>query len=422
MPGWSRKLLDFTGERVIPGLVDPDLLNEHLARYRFAATFTDGATVLDAGCGSGYGAAEFVTAASVVGVDISAEAVSHARGNYSRDGVHFIQASCDALPFADGSFDVLVAFEVIEHLESWQEMLREARRVLRATGMLLVSTPNKAYYAEARGAAGPNPFHVREFEYDEFEAALLAVFPYVSLWSQNHSESIAFLPSMRSPGDFDAPGDATPERAHFFLAACSQSPLPGTRAFAWSAESGNVLRERERHIALLEGEVAQKDDWLTGMKADRARLQAELDQRNEWAKRLDAELKEAGETIARVQAELDAAHAGYQMRARQLELELAGTHSGYRDRIQLLEEELAAAHAGYQEQVRELELESAARLDWGRELENELVDRTRWAQSLDVKWARAETQLHLAAGSRWVRLGRLLHLGPEITGGDGQPE
>jgi len=46
-------LAEFTGERVIPGLVDQDLLNEHVARYRFAARFGRAAHVLDAGCGAG---------------------------------------------------------------------------------------------------------------------------------------------------------------------------------------------------------------------------------------------------------------------------------------------------------------------------------------------------------------------------------
>ncbi len=150
----ERAGLEFTGERVVPGLVDADLLNEHLARYRFAARFAEGAIVLDAGCGTGYGAAEFSRASSVVGMDGSAEAVGYARCNFARAGVHFLRAVCESLPFADGSFDLVAAFEVIEHLERWQDFLAEARRVLRPAGLLLVSTPNKAYYAEARGESG----------------------------------------------------------------------------------------------------------------------------------------------------------------------------------------------------------------------------------------------------------------------------
>jgi protein-L-isoaspartate O-methyltransferase len=79
---WSNALAEFTGERVIPGEVDIDLLNEHLARYTFAARLARGKRVLDAGCGAGYGSAELsLSAHSVVGVDSAAEAVAFARAH-----------------------------------------------------------------------------------------------------------------------------------------------------------------------------------------------------------------------------------------------------------------------------------------------------------------------------------------------------
>src|SRR5439155_24964635 len=78
------RLAEFTGERVIPGQVDADLLNEHLARYAFAARLCRGKQVLDAGCGAGYGSAELArTAAGVLGIDRSAEAVAFARAEYA---------------------------------------------------------------------------------------------------------------------------------------------------------------------------------------------------------------------------------------------------------------------------------------------------------------------------------------------------
>lgn len=425
-------MLDFTGERVVPGLVDPDLLNEHLARYRLAARFAEGKTVLDAGCGSGYGMSAFDHASWAVGIDVSADAVAYARREYARPGVQFLQASCDAIPFRDESFGLATAFEVIEHLERWEELLSEARRVLRPEGILLVSTPNKAYYAETRAAAGPNPYHVHEFEYGEFEAALRDVFPHVHLWAQNHSEAITFLPLSCAPGDFDSPGEAAPEQAHFFLAACSRSPIPAARAFAWSAKSGNVLREREHHIVLLEKDLDETVQEKATLQRDHENVLDELRQHNEWAAKLDSELRIARDSMARMQREIEAVHAGYQERVRQLESELAVTHTGYQDR------------------VRQLETEAAERLDWVHDLEGQIAkgraeiarvaaeidrlkqenaERTRWAESLDAELertrdtlTRVDAQLNLAGRSKWVRLGRLLHLGPVITGRDGKPE
>jgi SAM-dependent methyltransferase len=430
MSAWSRKLpeLEFTGERVVPGLVDPNLFNEHLARYRFAALFAENGRVLDAGCGSGYGAAEFAaTASCVVAMDISSEAVAHARNAFAAPRTAFVQGSCERLPFTDGAFDLIAAFEVIEHLEGWQDLLAEARRVLCPSGVLLVSTPNKAFYSESRADAGPNPFHVHEFEYSEFEAALSAVFPHVHLWSQNHSEVISLVPPSRkigesSAGILDAPPDAAPEQAHFFLAACSRSPIPLRAAFAWMPSSGNVLRERQHHIALLEGEIANKDTWLreaviaqAGLQREYDTLTAELRERNAWGEQLNLEIEKARAVIEKQRDEMQALRTGYEQHLARLEAELRG-----------------------------MEAEAAARLEWARGLEAQLNERTAWAHSLDrdlrgerevfrdlqtehlrigeeLLRTRAEVQCleaELAAteATKWVRLGRSLHLIGDKTG------
>ena len=78
-------MAEFTGERLIPGQVDVDLLNEHMARYAFAARLARGKRVLDAGCGAGYGSAELAQAAdSVVGADVAAAVTC---GGTAADGI-----------------------------------------------------------------------------------------------------------------------------------------------------------------------------------------------------------------------------------------------------------------------------------------------------------------------------------------------
>ena len=146
-------MAEFTGERVIPGEVDPDLWNEHFARYAFAARLSRRKRVLDAGCGAGYGSAELArNAVRVVGVDIAPQAVEHAAGHFKLPNTHFLAASCMALPFPAASFELVVAFEVIEHLPDWRAFLTEARRVLTPTGQCVISTPNKDYYTSSRGS------------------------------------------------------------------------------------------------------------------------------------------------------------------------------------------------------------------------------------------------------------------------------
>ena len=425
-------MAEFTGERVIPNLVDPNLLNEHLARYRFAARFCKGAAVLDAGCGTGYGTAELADAASVVATDVSEEALAYARANFSRPGVRFVNAPCEALPFAEATFDLVTAFEVIEHLERWPDLLSEARRVLTPAGVLLVSTPNKAYYAEMRAKVGPNPFHCHEFEYEEFRGALSDVFPHVRIWAQNRTEAIVFAPLTPAQSALEATGDSAPEHAHFFLAACSQSPLEVNDVFAWLPSSGNVLRERELHIAKLEGELDRKDKWLEELKASHASLQkshettlAELRERALWAQQLNARIDERNVAIKQLQAEAQT-RTGW---INNLQGQLAEA-DGEIDRLMAREAELEtdrqdrtawaldleAQLTERTEHVRLLSLQIAEHLDdlaaQARQIED--LDAVRQTQTRQLEEFRARQAL--IAQSKWIRLGRSLNLGPVVPG------
>ena len=402
-------MVEFTGERVIPGQVDADLLNEHLARYAFAARLARGKRVLDAGCGAGYGSAELAQSAlSVVGVDIAAEAVDHARRHYQLPNLQFQQASCTALSHPDGAFDLVVAFEVIEHLPNWRDFLLEARRVLAPTGQFIVSTPNKLYYGESRSRAGANPFHEHEFEFDEFRAELSSVFPYISLFLENHVEGVAFRPveagetaEVRVDG-----GDSQPPESHFFVAVCAHRPQTGNPTFVYVPRAANVLRERETHIALLEGELRQKDDWLEAAKRDLADLDrqhrdllAEMEESNRWAERLTEELQASGARVRQLQEELAAEQAKAQAAIAELEREnLAKT------------EWAAQLNTQLDAKVQEL----AQCVEYLHQAEKTVDERTRWAQSLDAEVEQLRRKLALLEASRWVQLGRRVGLGPDI--------
>lgn len=97
-----------------------------------------GAKLLDAGCGTGRNLIEYGALAEGAGVDPSSHAVAfcHQRGLRS-----VTQAGLEALPYEDESFSLILALDVIEHIEQDELALRELRRVVRPDGRLLITVP-----------------------------------------------------------------------------------------------------------------------------------------------------------------------------------------------------------------------------------------------------------------------------------------
>src|SRR5262245_37500562 len=156
--------MQFTGERFVPGTPGQIKL-EHLQRYALCREVVRGKRVLDIACGEGYGSAMLAaTAGHVVGIDIDQAAAKHARQTYGHlANVQFASGSCDQIPLANATVEIVVSFETIEHHDRQTEMIREIKRVLTSEGTLLISSPNKPVYAAA--APEPNPFHVRELTF-----------------------------------------------------------------------------------------------------------------------------------------------------------------------------------------------------------------------------------------------------------------
>lgn len=155
------------------------LAYEHLHRYAICRDHVKRKRVLDLACGTGYGSNILASvASSVVGVDISKDAIAAAIEIHQRENLSFEVADCFALPFDEGSFDVIVANEMIEHVADHAALLAEAKRVLKKDGALLVSTPNKPVYNRY---IAPNEFHVSEVTIEEFSDELSRVFENVRL-------------------------------------------------------------------------------------------------------------------------------------------------------------------------------------------------------------------------------------------------
>lgn len=113
-------------------------------RYRFAEGFCDSADVLELGCGVGQGLGLLARRARrVVGVDIDAANIAHARATYAkRTNVEVLVGNAEATELPAASFDVVILFEALYYLDA-KRFAAETRRLLRPGGVLLLCTANK---------------------------------------------------------------------------------------------------------------------------------------------------------------------------------------------------------------------------------------------------------------------------------------
>jgi ubiquinone/menaquinone biosynthesis C-methylase UbiE len=257
--------LKFTGERFLPNEAG-EMWAEHWHRYHYVLPFVAGKRVLDVACGEGYGSALMSKAAShVAGVDVAHEAIAHASHTYAaRSNLEFIEASCTKLPFPAAAFDVVVSFETIEHITGHVEFLDEIKRVLRADGVLIISSPNKAEYSDARGYA--NEFHVKELYREELVALIDSRFAHSQWLSQrngfysviapNSSTGAAFKTSAPSTGETITLSKAQPE-----IAAATLPPLYFIVIASNDAAALNALTPRTSAFTDSE-EWAMKDYYM----------------------------------------------------------------------------------------------------------------------------------------------------------------
>ena len=167
----------FTGERLPEG--DPHFqadMARHLAAYLVARPYCAGRRVLDAGCGEGYGSALVAeVATSVLGVDRSADALARAQANHAGPRVRFACVDLTRLDAVRERFDVVLNFQVLEHLHDPRPLLAQFSSHLAPGGTLVLTTPNRPM------SVSENPYHVHEYTADELRPVLAPYFSAVDV-------------------------------------------------------------------------------------------------------------------------------------------------------------------------------------------------------------------------------------------------
>ncbi|WP_421439827.1 glycosyltransferase [Agrobacterium tumefaciens] len=273
--------LDFTGERYLP-TIGGNIYLEHMHRYHLAKNFVRGKDVLDIASGEGFGTALLAeTARSVIGVDISDEAVRHAQVKYKTGSISFKVGSCEDIPLPSASVDVVVSFETLEHIEAHDRFMQEIKRVLRADGILIISTPEKHAYTVATGLV--NPFHVKELFKNEFNELLGQHFAHVSMHGQkigfgsiiaSENQSARFFETDSGSGATAAGIDAP----MYMIGVASDRPVENV---SMSGVFSQDIQSSEPVLKRVEFEEAQ---WSDALMKDIDHISGQVDalQRSNW--------------------------------------------------------------------------------------------------------------------------------------------
>lgn len=163
---------------------------EHIQRYEFALPHCRGKRVLDAGCGTGYGA-HFLAAngaVSVVAVDISDAALAEARQHYQLPNLRYEKRNVEEFENAQelhGAFDVIINFENLEHVPHPERLVRGAAKILSPSGgKYVTSTPNGAISDRDEHGKPMNQHHVEEYTLDQLQALVSPHFGQISIHGQ----------------------------------------------------------------------------------------------------------------------------------------------------------------------------------------------------------------------------------------------
>lgn len=173
---------------------------QHANRYKYAAPYVKGKTVVDAACGTGYGYFFLKKGGCTqyVGIDLEVSNIEQGKKDFPQKDAHFLQADLNIGCDVGDQKDVVVSFETIEHVEDAHSYLQFVGSILKEGGDFIVSTPNRKI-TNPGGTLESKPlwdFHVREWILPEFIELLESHgFEIVKVRGQSFTIPRSILPS-----------------------------------------------------------------------------------------------------------------------------------------------------------------------------------------------------------------------------------
>jgi ubiquinone/menaquinone biosynthesis C-methylase UbiE len=189
------QILKKTGERIVPEKIRTKEEYLQVLRHIYPYIYVKGeipgdSAVLEVGFGEGYGTSLLSqTCRHIVGIDIDKKVVEYAQKKYGAERCEFRLYNGNNIPFPNNFFDVVISFQVIEHIVDDAGFISELHRVLKIDGRLYITTPNKTNRLKP-GQKPWNRYHIREYYPHELEITLRGIFNDVDIWGISATEEI----------------------------------------------------------------------------------------------------------------------------------------------------------------------------------------------------------------------------------------
>ena len=267
---------------------------ERLTSYRFAQRYATGKIVANVGWEEiGHGSHLLAeTAESVAGLTTSPEAVDLASAAYPAQNVSYQRVSLPELPYSETYFDTIVAFGIVEGLAHPEDLVREAKRVLKKDGVLVISALDKQTQLEG-GAHGGSDGLRREMYVTEFRELLERHFGLVHVYRLGAvaggyvfpvSDKVATAPVKSARFSLtNSDLGAEPPRTRCVIAVCTDAEEPQQQ----EEEEAYLLLDRDRRVfdeceeraedvELMQSEIRQMQETEVQAFLDALRVQQSL--------------------------------------------------------------------------------------------------------------------------------------------------
>lgn len=157
----------------------------HKAVYEFIIKYCRKKIVLDAGCGQGWGSALIAKVAKkIIGIDSDEASLKIARDKFTFNNLLFQKDNLEHLDSVKEKLNVIICLQTIEHLNNPNKFLEKVVKLLKANGVLILSTPNKM------SDHIPSPYHVKEYSATEIKKLLSNYFKHVKLFGLYEDKSL----------------------------------------------------------------------------------------------------------------------------------------------------------------------------------------------------------------------------------------